>query len=191
MGLDLLKIGDERIRQIAASEPRAVWGLASGPSEWAPGRFLPSEAASLLQLQCLAIHHGAKTLECGAGRGWMTFLLLAMGARLCAVEPDMDAWRDLSARLSGDIPLCRGRTSDGWIEASPFDRICLTEIAKDVPVKLREQLAEEGRLVYWITEDTGIALWLDIREGRGIRRERLAFVPAEGGEKEIEALPRA
>ena len=186
----MFTIGDERIRRIAASEPRAAWGLASKLSEWAPKRMLPSEAASLLQLQCLAIHHGAKTLECGAGRGWMTSLLIAMGARLCAVEPNIDAWRDLSARTSDDVPLCRGSILEGWPEASPFDRICLTEITREPPSKLREQLTEDGRLVYWITEGNGIALWLDIREGRGIRRERLAFVSVEGGEEEIEALPR-
>lgn len=187
----MLTISDERILRIAASEPRSAWGLASGFSEWAPGRELPSETASLLQLQCLAIHQGAKTLECGAGRGWMTFLLTAMGARLCALEPDIDAWRDLSARTSDDVPLCRGSILEGWTEASPFDRICLTEVTKEPPSKLREQLAEDGRLVYWIIEGSGMALWLDIRKGRGIRRERLAFVSAEGGEEEIEALPRA
>ena len=188
MDQQLPDVSDERLARLVAGEPRISWGLPEHLGVWAPGRVLPSRRSSALQLECLAIHSGAKTLECGAGRGWMSTLLLGMGARLCAVEPDLGIWRELAKRMPSDVPLCCGRILDGWVEAAPFDRICLTEILRAPPDALLPQLSEGGRMVYWLFDGEGIGLWLDVLLLGNLVRERLAFVGLEGGPEELEAL---
>jgi len=93
-------------------------------------------------------------------------------------------------RMPADVPLCCGRILDGWIEAAPFDRICLTEIVSSPPDALFPQLAEEGRMVYWLFDGEGIGLWSDVRILGELVRERLAFMRLEGGPEKLEALLR-
>lgn len=182
---------DEAVLLAGRFSPRRAWSLDSGLHAWQPQRWLPSEPASLLQLECLGLFHGDKTLLCAAGTGWMATLLLKLGARLCVTEPDADNARRLSRTLGTQIPTCRADALDGWREAAPFDRICPAEILTKVPETLRSQLAPEGRLVYWLLRPEGLELRLDVREGLDIVSERLALMGLEGCPEELVALARA
>ena len=182
---------DEAVLRASNAEPRSAWGLRSDLHAWRPGRILPSEQASLLQLECLGIHRGVKVLECGAGVGWMSSLLLTLGARLCATEPDAKALHDLARRMPENSPLCRAHPLNGWLEAAPFDRICPTEILTTDPSTLRTQLAPEGRLVYWMFCSGALELRLEVLTVTGIVRERLALVRLEGGSEELVAFTGA
>ncbi len=172
---------DEQIIAADAREPRAAWGLQSGAHYWQPGRMLPSEADSLLQLQCLGLYQGAKVLECAAGVGWMTALLSGLGARLCITEESTANWRNLKERLDSRIAIGRMKTLNGWPAACPFNCILVTEVIHQEPVSLRTQLADGGRLLYWMPERNGLSLLLDVRETSGLRHERLSFTSLESG----------
>jgi protein-L-isoaspartate O-methyltransferase len=187
---ELPELQDEAVRLVSRAEPRQAWGLPHELKQWRKGRFLPSEKASLVQLECLGILRGVKTLECGCGVGWMSSLLLALGARLCATEAEPGLLHDLSRRIPQTTPLCRANPMDGWREAAPFDRICPTEILFHEPASLRSQLAHEGRLVYWLRTSEGLELRLEILAGDKILRERLALVKLERGTEELIPLAR-
>lgn len=181
---------DEAVIRAGLGSPRRTWNLEARSHAWQPRRWLPSEPASLLQLECLGILHGDKTLLCAAGSGWMASLLLALGARLCLTEPEALHAHRLSASLGTQIPLCRAKPLDGWREAAPFDRICPAEILTEVPATLQSQLAPEGRLVYWLLQPECLELRLDVREGLDIVPERLALMGLESCPEELVALAR-
>lgn len=179
---------DEAVLNAGRLEPRRSWGLDAGLHEALPGRWLPSESASFLQLECLGLWKGLKTLHPGAGNGWMSALLLRLGARLCATEPDSALLRDLSGRMPREVPLCRARILDGWAQAAPFDRICPGEILTREPGTLLSQLAPQGRMVYWILVPEGLELRLDVLEDGRVVRESLALMGLEGCPEQLVAL---
>lgn len=182
---------DEAVLLAGHNEPRQAWGLQDGLYAWRGNRWLPSESASLLQLECLGLWKGLKTLHTAAGTGWMSALLLQLGARLCATEPESGLVHDLTSRMPREVPLCRARPEDGWPQAAPFDRICPSEILITEPEILLKQLAPEGRMVYWILVVEGLELRLDVLEDGGIVRERLALMGLESCPEQLVALARA
>lgn len=181
---------DEAVLRAGFDEPRQAWGLAGELHCWRPGRWLPSESASLLQLECLGLWKGLKTLQTAAGTGWTSALLLRLGARLCVTEPESALVHDLTSRMPREVPLCRARPEDGWPQAAPFDRICPSEILTAEPDLLLAQLAPEGRMVYWILVSDGLELRLDVLEDGRIVRERLALMGLEGCPEQLVALAR-
>lgn len=189
MDAELPQPCDESVIRLARNEPRTAWGQETRCHAWKPGRWLPSERASLLQLECLGVWNGLKVLQTEAGTGWMSSLLLGLGARLCATEPDSSCHRDLSRRMPREVPLCRAHGRDGWPQAAPFDRILPSEILREEPLALRSQLAPGGRIVYWLLGTEGLELRLEVLEERGVVGERLALVGPEGCPQELRAFP--
>ncbi len=182
---------DDSVLRCHRLEPRNAWGLLESCHQWRTGRWLPSERASLLQLECLGIWSGLKTLHTCAGTGWMSAVLLDLEARLCVTEPDSAMLHSLAGRMPREVPLCRARPLDGWPQAAPFDRICPGEILFVEPVTLLAQLAPQGRMVYWILVPEGLELRLDILEDGRIVRESLALMGMESCPEQLVALARS
>lgn len=99
---------------------------------------------------------GRRVLEIGSGCGYQTAVLLAMGARVTALELLETLAREADARLrrlgyTGFEMLCR----DGYggdSEGAPYDAILVAAAPERVPPALPEQLAPGGRLVLPVGE---------------------------------------
>lgn len=132
---------------------------------------------------------GMKVLEVGTGSGYQAALLAHMEAEVWTVErlPAL-ALRAESTISRLGIESVRFRTGDGslgWPEEAPFEGIIVTAGSPEVPVSLKSQLADGGRLVIptgsWSLQE------LVIVERRGDtclekRGGACAFVPLVGEE---------
>jgi protein-L-isoaspartate(D-aspartate) O-methyltransferase len=137
--------------------PRASTGRASydGPLQIGRGQTCSQPRTVAAMLELLAVEHGHRVLDVGAGSGWTTALLAHLtgpeGAVLgIELEPDLVAFG--SANL--------GRTAYGWAsvrqaapgvlglpELAPYDRVLVSARARELPTALVEQLDEGGRIV--------------------------------------------
>ena len=94
---------------------------------------------------------GKKALEVGTGSGYQAAVLAEIVDTVYTIEiiPEL-AW-EATARLKileyQNIVTKYGDGYKGWPEHAPFDIIIVTAAADHIPEPLKEQLAENGRLV--------------------------------------------
>ena len=90
-------------------------------------------------------------LEVGAGSGYAAAIFSRLARDVIAVEryPELaEAARALLAELGYDnVRIVAGDGSLGFPDEAPYDAICVSAGAPDVPPALLEQLAPDGRLV--------------------------------------------
>ena len=102
--------------------------------------------------ELLAPQPGERVLELGTGSGYQAAILAELGALVTTVERHPDLAMTARRRL---IDLGYGdrvevRVADGSLGDSggaPWDGIIVTAAAPSIPVELRDQLADGGRLV--------------------------------------------
>lgn len=99
-------------------------------------------------VEALELTEGAKVLVVGAGSGYETALLAAMGMQVFALEEDTGLAQAGQENVSGDAVQWRvGPLEQGWAENSPFDAILVCGAVAAVSNKLIGQLGRSGRLV--------------------------------------------
>ncbi|MCO4743381.1 MAG: protein-L-isoaspartate O-methyltransferase [Proteobacteria bacterium] len=101
-------------------------------------------------LELASVRPGERVLEIGAGSGYLTALLVHLGADVCAVELSAplarqaaDVLEDLE--LKADLRQADGQY--GWPEGGPFDCIVAGVACANPPPAWLEQLADDGRIV--------------------------------------------
>ncbi|WP_445520354.1 methyltransferase, FxLD system [Streptomyces sp. NEAU-174] len=106
------------------------------------------------QLEQLGAEPGHKVLEAGAATGYNARLLgqlVAPGGHVWTVDVDQDlvdgASKNLAEAGASNVTVVLADGATGHPEHAPFDRIQFTVGAGDVPVKILDQLAPDGRLV--------------------------------------------
>ncbi len=94
---------------------------------------------------------GEKVLEIGTGCGYQTAVLAALVKRIYTVERIPELLRKTRQRLRDlDIYNVQFRPGDGWEgwrKYGPYDGIIVTAAANEIPQRLLEQLAANGRLI--------------------------------------------
>lgn len=145
----------------------------------------PSVHAQYLQELKLTGHE--KVLEVGTGSGYQTVLLSHLAAQVFSIErvPELlerarDAIRACGVR---NVSLMLGDGTLGWRDHSPYDAILISAACPDVPQPLREQLADEGRLIAPIGGRGGQMLVMITRHGDRFEQRDIApvrFVPLVG-----------
>ncbi len=94
---------------------------------------------------------GETVLEIGTGCGYQTAVLAPLVKKILTVERIPDLLRKTRQRLRDlDIYNVQFRPGDGWQgwpKYAPYDGIVVTAAADEIPEKLLQQLAEQGRLV--------------------------------------------
>ena len=94
---------------------------------------------------------GETVLEIGTGCGYQTAVLAALVKRIYTVERIPELLRKTRQRLRDlDIYNVQFRPGDGWEgwrKYGPYDGIIVTAAADEVPERLLEQLAANGRLI--------------------------------------------
>lgn len=137
----------------------------------------------------LGPRHGDKILEIGTGSGYQSAVLAHYTPRLYTVEriPELSKRaQSLLQRLGyRNIIFKTGDGSLGWESWAPYDRIIVTAGAPAVTEKLKQQLADGGRLIIPAGDRTVQKLLRIDRVGKEFRETDLGdcrFVPLLGKE---------
>jgi protein-L-isoaspartate(D-aspartate) O-methyltransferase len=104
-----------------------------------------------LMTEALRLEGGESVLEIGTGSGYQTAILAELARVVHTVEivPELAeaARRRLLEMGYENIRFRVADGKEGWPEAAPFDAILAAAAPVSVPLELREQLSESGRLV--------------------------------------------
>jgi protein-L-isoaspartate(D-aspartate) O-methyltransferase len=101
--------------------------------------------------EALGLKGGETVLEVGTGSGYQAAVLARIAAKVYSieiVEPLAVEARERLRRLGyASVEVRAGDGYQGWPEAAPFDGIVVTAAAPQIPLPLKQQLKEGGRLV--------------------------------------------
>ena len=127
-------------------------------------------------------------LEIGTGSGYQTSILAQITDKVYSVERikalQFQAKRCLRSMDLHNIAMKHGDGWPGWVSKAPFDAIIVTAGASSVPQALLDQLADGGRLVIPVGEQTQI-LKIITRKGDSYieqQVEAVRFVPLVPGD---------
>ena len=138
--------------------------------------------------ELLAPRPGDRILELGTGSGYQAAILAWLGAVVVTIERHPSLAEDARRRLD-DLGLgdrVEVRTADGSLgypEGGPYDGIVVTAAAPSIPMELRDQLADGGRLVIPVGPRDQQTLALVVRDGQEWRETShgaCVFVPLVG-----------
>jgi len=126
-------------------------------------------------------------LEIGTGSGYQTSILAQLTSKVFSVERikslQFQAKRRLQAMDLHNISMKHGDGWKGWKSKAPFQAIIVTAAPTEVPQALLDQLADGGRLVIPVGEQTQILKIItrhgEIFEERQV--EAVRFVPLVPG----------
>lgn len=139
--------------------------------------------------QELKVKKNSKILEIGTGSGYQAAILYKMGAEVYTIErnlklyhPTLKLFDELGVRVRAKY----GDGTLGWAEYAPFDGIIVTAGSPDVPVKLKEQLAVNGRMVIPVGSRTSQKLYVITKDSENEFSTNVipefSFVPLIGKE---------
>ncbi len=104
-----------------------------------------------LMTEALELTGGETVLEIGTGSGYQTAVLAEIVKTVFSIErigPLADSARALLQQLGyANVTVLVGDGTQGAAEHAPFDAIIVTAGSPGVPLSLKEQLADGGRLV--------------------------------------------
>ncbi|MBP1449694.1 MAG: protein-L-isoaspartate(D-aspartate) O-methyltransferase [Thermoproteus sp.] len=150
-------------------------------------------APHMVAMLCEAVEprEGMRILEVGAGSGYQSAVCaeaVGRSGRIYTVEIELPlaiyAAQNIERLGYADVvEVHYGDGTFGLPERAPFDAVIVTAAAPRVPKALMDQLEWGGRLVIPLEERLGQILYLYVKEEKGWRREKLAyvaFVPLRG-----------
>ena len=134
----------------------------------------------------LQISKSHNVLEIGTGSGYQAAILAEMAHHVFTIEiiPELaeSAEKVLMELGYENITVRTGDGYKGWPEEAPFDRIMVTAAPNEIPEKLVEQLAPNGRMILPVGGSIFAQyLWLVQKDKEGIvTKEKILavrFVP--------------
>lgn len=153
------------------------------------GQTISRPGVHALHLQLVRLTGGERVLEVGTGSGFQTALLARLVREVFSIEVVAElaslARKRLHALELDNVELRIGDGSAGWEERAPYDAILVGAAAPAVPEPLREQLADGGRMLIPIGDDSRQDLLLIERTGDTWNEglvESARFVPLVGEE---------
>jgi protein-L-isoaspartate(D-aspartate) O-methyltransferase len=112
--------------------------------------------------ELLGLSGREKVLEIGTGSGYQAAVLGELAARVCTIEriPRLAqrARQTLESIGYRNVWVRAANGTLGWPDQAPFDRILVAAGGPSVPPPLLDQLADEGRMVMPVGEETGQVL---------------------------------
>jgi len=127
--------------------------------------------------ELLEVGPDSSVLEIGAGSGYQTAVLAALGARVFAIERIAELSRSASALLT-QLALHNATIKSfdgtiGWSEHAPYDGILVAAGSPAIPDPLIAQLAIGGKLVIPVGDQESQILVRATRTAGGVVREDL------------------
>ncbi|MFH1624535.1 MAG: protein-L-isoaspartate(D-aspartate) O-methyltransferase [Pseudomonadota bacterium] len=158
-----------------------------GPLSIGEGQTISQPYMVALMTECLQLEGKERVLEIGTGSGYQTAILAELAAEVYTIEIHRSLSEKAQWLLAGlgydSIRFGIGDGSKGWEEEAPFDGIIVTAGSPDVPVTLKEQLTDGGRLVIPVGSRFVQTLYRMTRVGKSFRKEDFTgcvFVPLVG-----------
>ena len=111
-----------------------------------------------LMTTSLELHPEDRVLEVGTGSGYQTAVLSPLAAEVYTIEI-IEPLAARAARVFARLGLTNihqriGDAYRGWPEAAPFDRIIVTAAPTHIPPALVDQLADGGRMVIPVGDES-------------------------------------
>ena len=170
-------IRDHRVLDAMAEVPREQFVPRSIRDAAYDDRALPVECNQTISQpyivakmsEMLELEPTHRVLEIGTGTGYQTAILAHLAQEVFTIERHAELSVLASDRLSAlgftNIRYRCGDGSVGWEDAAPFDRIVVTAGAPETPHRLTAQLAEGGRLVIPVGDESTQTLYAIRRKG--------------------------
>ncbi|HVA85729.1 MAG TPA: protein-L-isoaspartate(D-aspartate) O-methyltransferase [Candidatus Saccharimonadales bacterium] len=191
-------IADERVLAAMARLPREAF-VRERQRPWAyADEALPIDAGQTISqpfmvarmTELLEPRPGDSVLEVGTGTGYQAAVLAWLGCRVISIERHAELAEAARARLQAlglglDVEVRVGDGSLGAPDAAPFSGIVVTAAAPQIPLSLRNQLADGGRLVIPVGPRDRQDLIVVVRHGDEWRESSdgpCVFVPLVGAE---------
>lgn len=115
------------------------------------GQTISQPSLVLKMTLLLDVDQSSKVLEIGTGSGYQAALLAKSSKEVYTVEVIEELHNRSKEKLEEagykNIKFKLGDGSQGWEKNGPYDRIMVTAAAKELPKKLIDQLAPEGKMV--------------------------------------------
>lgn len=109
-----------------------------------------------LMTELAAVEPGDRVLEVGTGSGYQAAILAEMAEKVYTVEIVEELGKTARKRLDrlgyDNVRVRIGDGFRGWSEHAPFEAIVVTAAPPEIPGPLKEQLAQDGRLVIPVGE---------------------------------------
>ena len=152
-------IGDPRVLQAMCTVPRERFvpgvpletAYADCPLPINCGQTISQPYIVAWMTEALALRPEHRVLEVGTGSGYQAAVLASLVDAVFTVEYYAALSEQAEALLKDlgftNVRFRVGDGSLGWEEEAPFDGICVTAAAPDVPPSLVRQLRDGGRLV--------------------------------------------
>lgn len=189
------RISDERVLSAMRTVPRHRFvppdlrhlAYADAPLPIGHRQTISQPYIVALMTSLLELKEDDKVFEVGTGSGYQAAILAHIANQVFTIErigEIAEKTRELFQELGlENIHVFEGDGSLGLEEEAPFDAIIVTAAAPKVPEPLKEQLADDGRMVLPVGGRNGQILELWKRKGRKLEKDRLApvaFVPLVG-----------
>ncbi len=143
-------------RHLMVEEALRFRAYGDHPLPIGEGQTISQPFIVALTCQALSLQGGERVLEIGTGSGYQTAILAELAEKVYTIERIKSLGTRARERLDAlGHHNVAGRIADGslgWPEESPFDAIVVAASSPEVPVPLKEQLTEGGRLVIPIGE---------------------------------------
>ena len=153
-------IRDERVldamarvpREQFVSEPQRAWAYADEALPIDAGQTISQPYVVARMTELLMAQPDQRVLEVGTGSGYQAAVLATLGARVLSIERHARLAEEARARvaalgLADRVEIRVGDGSVGAPDAAPFPGIIVTAAPPHIPIALREQLADGGRMV--------------------------------------------
>ena len=153
-------IADERVLAAMGAVPREAFVSERDQRDAYADSALPIEAGQTISqpfmvarmTELLEVQPGDRILEIGTGSGYQAAVLAWLGAEVTSLERQAALIPGARARIealgfAGSVTIREADGSLGDADGAPWDGIIVTAAAPAIPVPLREQLADGGRLV--------------------------------------------
>lgn len=178
-------IRDERVLQAMGKTPRHLFiqeALAGEAYNDHPVPIGEKQTISqpyivALMTEALELKGSENTLEIGTGSGYQTAILAELSSRVFTIERIKSLLvkaRKLLAKLGYNNILFKAFDGTlGWKDYAPFDAIMVTAGAPNVPEPLKEQLADNGRMIIPVGDRYTQELIKITRKGESFEQESL------------------
>ena len=180
-------------RELFVPENRRSIAYVDEDLQLSPGRFLIEPMVLARLLQAANITPEDLVLEIGGASGYGSAILAYLGATVVSLESDKDlaaAAAAAQAKLGiGNVLIVVGPLRHGYDKQAPYNVIVINGAVSEIPAAITDQLAEGGRLVGVVREDTGPGQAVLVeRHGANISR-RVLFDAATPVLPEFERTP--
>jgi protein-L-isoaspartate(D-aspartate) O-methyltransferase len=136
----------------------APYAYSDEPLPVGEGQTISQPYIVAYMTEALALTGRERVLEVGTGSGYQTAVLAELAAEVYTVELISSLAVRAQEVLTGlgykHIHYRIGDGGQGWPEEAPFDRIMVTAAAASMPIALRQQLRDGGRLVLPLGSDS-------------------------------------